>query len=59
MCVSLVVVPVVLKALSYDEMKGMHSVGSHVRDAACYVSWAFARAYEPEEIKPYVNEIAR
>ncbi|XP_050391441.1 tubulin-specific chaperone D [Patella vulgata] len=52
------VVPVVLKALAYDERKGNFSVGSHVRDAACYVCWAFARAYEPEEIKPFVNRIA-
>lgn len=33
--------------------------GAHVRDAACYVCWSFARAYEPEELKPYVNTIAR
>ena len=32
--------------------------GAHVRDAACYVSWAFARAYDPEVIKMYVNQIA-
>ena len=53
------VVPVVLKALSYDERRGSWSIGSHVRDAACYVCWSFARAYEPEELKPYVNTIAR
>jgi hypothetical protein len=28
------------------------------RDAACYVCWAFARAYEPVVLKPYVNRIA-
>ncbi len=38
----------VLRALVYDEKKGSFSVGSHIRDAACYVCWAFARAYEPE-----------
>ena len=54
-----IVVPVVLKALSYDERRGVYSIGSHVRDAACYVCWSFARAYEPEELKPYVNTIAR
>ncbi|XP_076451234.1 tubulin-specific chaperone D-like [Babylonia areolata] len=52
------VVPIVLKALLYDERRGSYSVGSHVRDAACYVCWAFARAYDPKEIAPYVNEIA-
>ncbi|KAJ8384713.1 hypothetical protein AAFF_G00199190 [Aldrovandia affinis] len=34
------------------------SVGANVRDAACYVCWAFARAYEPPELKPFVTEIA-
>lgn len=52
------VVPVILKALIYDEKRGACSLGSNVRDAACYVCWAFARAYEPDELKPYVNQIA-
>ena len=34
------------------------SVGAYVRDLACYVSWSFARAYDPVVITPYVNEIA-
>lgn len=45
------VVPVVLRALAYDELRGASSVGAHVRDAACYVAWAFARAYDPAVIK--------
>ena len=57
--VLLAVVPVIIRALSYDEKKGNFSVGSHVRDAACYVCWAFARAYEPDDMKPYVHKIAR
>lgn len=52
------VVPIVLKALLYDERRGNYSVGSHVRDAACYVCWAFARAYDPKEVAPYVNQIS-
>ncbi|BFZ03564.1 hypothetical protein BsWGS_06603 [Bradybaena similaris] len=52
------VVPVIVKALAYDEKRGNFSVGAHVRDAACYVCWAFARAYEPKEILPYVDQIA-
>ena len=42
------VVPLVTRALIFDQRRGAHSVGAHVRDAACYVCWAFARAYAPE-----------
>eukprot|EP00092_Neocalanus_flemingeri_P020394 GFUD01022092.1.p1 GENE.GFUD01022092.1~~GFUD01022092.1.p1 ORF type:complete len:1159 (+),score=370.35 GFUD01022092.1:112-3588(+) len=52
------VVPHVLTALVYDERKGSFSVGSHIRDAACYVCWAFARAYDPLVLQPYVADIA-
>ncbi len=53
------VVPVVLKALVYDVRRGRHSVGSHVRDAACYVCWAFARAYAPDVLRPHVLDLSR
>ncbi|MCI4391794.1 hypothetical protein PGIGA_G00138510 [Pangasianodon gigas] len=53
------VVPLILKALVYDERRGACSLGWNVRDAACYVCWAFARAYDPKELEPYVNQIAR
>jgi len=52
------VVPAVIKALVYDEPKGYTSVGSHIRDAACYVCWSFARAFSTDDIQPYVEEIA-
>lgn len=52
------VVPVVLKSLEYDERRGDFSVGANVRDAACYVSWAFARAYDPGDMAKYVKDIA-
>nr|XP_008102511.1 PREDICTED: tubulin-specific chaperone D [Anolis carolinensis] len=52
------VVPVILKGLTYDEKRGACSVGSNVRDSACYVSWAFARAYDPMELRPFVQQIA-
>jgi len=48
------VVSVVIRALVYDERRGCFSVGSHIRDAACYVCWAFARAYEPDVIRSQV-----
>ncbi|KAM9750004.1 tubulin-specific chaperone D isoform 2-T2 [Dama dama] len=52
------VVTVILRALTYEEKRGACSVGSNVRDAACYVCWAFARAYEPRELKPFVAAIS-
>jgi hypothetical protein len=52
------VVPVVLKALVYDEPRGYASVGAHIRDAACYVCWAFARAYDTTVLQPFVKDIA-
>ncbi|GAB1297210.1 Tubulin-specific chaperone D [Apodemus speciosus] len=51
-------VSVILKALTYDEKRGACSVGANVRDAACYVCWAFARAYEPQELTPFVTAIS-
>lgn len=53
------VVPVMLKSLEYDERRGDFSVGANVRDAACYVSWAFARAYNPGDMARYVKDIAK
>ncbi|MEQ2265701.1 hypothetical protein XENORESO_011233, partial [Xenotaenia resolanae] len=53
------VVPLIIKSLSYDEKRGACSVGSNVRDAACYVCWSFSRAYEPKELQPFVTQIAR
>ena len=53
------VVNVVLKALVYDERRGCFSVGAHVRDAACYVCWAFARAYSPQVLMPYIPSKVR
>lgn len=29
-----------------------------MRDAACYVCWAFARAYSPEVLQPYAGQLA-
>ncbi|CAG8736301.1 24921_t:CDS:10 [Gigaspora margarita] len=46
------------EALKFDQKRGSHSIGAHVRDAACYVCWSFARAYAPEIIAPFVEELA-
>ena len=51
-------VTAVEQALAYDERRGSASVGSHVRDAACYVCWGFARAYEPSLLAPFLKRLA-
>lgn len=51
-------VPLLMQALFYDEMKGYMSVGQHIRDAACYMCWAFARAYNADDLKPFVQQIS-
>ncbi|TKY50779.1 Tubulin-folding cofactor D [Spatholobus suberectus] len=52
------VVPVIVKALHYDVRRGPHSVGSHVRDAAAYVCWAFGRAYYHTDMRSILEEFA-
>ena len=53
------VVPLILQGLVYDEKRGASSVGAHVRDAACFVCWAFARAYDSNLLQCYVKELAQ
>jgi hypothetical protein len=48
----------IIIALKFDLRRGSHSIGSNVRDAACYVCWSFARAYAPDVIQQYVSQIA-
>ncbi|KAJ3341590.1 hypothetical protein HDU93_004492 [Gonapodya sp. JEL0774] len=51
-------VPWVLRALGFDQRRGAHSVGAHVRDAACYVLWSFARVYPADVVRNFTEEIA-
>lgn len=52
------VIPVVVQALVFDEPRAYGSIGYLIRDAACYVCWSFARAYDSDIFQPYVKEIA-
>lgn len=53
------VMPWINLALKFDQRRGSHSVGAHVRDAACYVFWSFARAYAPTVMAPFVTDMAK
>lgn len=46
------------QALHYDVRRGPHSVGSHVRDAAAYVCWAFGRAYYHADMRTILEQLA-
>ncbi|OQR77403.1 tubulin-specific chaperone D-like [Tropilaelaps mercedesae] len=52
------VVSVLLEAFVYDDLRGSCSVGSIVRDTACYVAWTLGRSYEPSIVEPFVNQLA-
>jgi hypothetical protein len=53
------VFPLLYQALLYDKKQGNHSIGAHVRDAACYLAWSFARAYDPSEMQNHLHQLAR
>jgi len=53
------VVPIVVRAIQFDIPRGQSSVGSNVRDAACYSCWAFARAYAPSVLKPHIPHLSK
>lgn len=48
---------VITRAAAFDVRRGANSVGAHVRDAACYVVWALARAYSPDDVARYASFI--
>ncbi|KAJ9464926.1 Tubulin-folding cofactor D [Diplonema papillatum] len=52
------IIPITLQALQYEVDRGSHTVGRPVRDAACYVCWAFARAYAPKDIEDYARKMS-
>ncbi|KAG0005138.1 hypothetical protein BGZ65_011884 [Modicella reniformis] len=52
------VIPWIIPALKFDLKRGAHSVGSNVRDSACYVCWSFARAYTPEVLDAHVRKLS-
>ncbi|KAK0525403.1 hypothetical protein OC834_005194 [Tilletia horrida] len=49
----------ILRALTFDVRRGANSVGSAVRDAACYVLWALARAHtNAEALRSHAESMA-
>ncbi|KAF9924456.1 hypothetical protein FBU30_005578 [Linnemannia zychae] len=52
------VIPWIIIALKFDVKRGAHSIGSNVRDSACYVCWSFARAYTPDVLDEHVRKLS-
>lgn len=52
------VMPKLKQALLYDINRGNHSIGVHVRDAACYVVWSFARSFMKDIMRPHVEALS-
>lgn len=52
------VVPLLKRALLYDEPQGHSSTGGQIRDSACYLAWTFARAYDANVFAPFVPDVA-
>ena len=51
-------IPYLEKALLFEINKGTFCTGSNVRDAACYIVWALARAFTTDIMKKYVDRLA-
>ncbi|KAJ1857280.1 hypothetical protein GGH12_002647 [Coemansia sp. RSA 1822] len=49
------VVPWVVRGLTYEIQRGDYSVGSNVRDAACYVMWSLARIPNPSSRRVFAE----
>jgi hypothetical protein len=52
------VIHILKKGLVFEITQGTYTTGSNVRDAACYVAWAFSRAFEPEIMQSYVIDLS-
>jgi len=47
------------KALVFEVNKGTFCLGSNVRDSACYLAWALARAYSKDVMNNYIKRLAQ
>lgn len=42
------------RSLLYEDIEGLSTSGSFLRDSACFVSWSLAKFYEKETMSPFV-----
>lgn len=53
-----VIIPLLKRALLFEEYQANYSTGFIVRDAACYISWTFAKAFDAQIMNKYINDFA-
>ncbi|CAK65708.1 unnamed protein product (macronuclear) [Paramecium tetraurelia] len=53
------IIPIICKALIFEQNQGGYSIGVNVRDSACFIAWSAARAYDPEILKNHVLALAQ
>ncbi|EMR08769.1 hypothetical protein PNEG_02941 [Pneumocystis murina B123] len=44
------ILPILLKALTFEQRRGTQYLGNNVRDAACYISWSIFRRYSIDNV---------
>lgn len=49
--------PILKQAMVFDVVQGYNSLGSNVRDAACYLCWSFGHSYDPAMLRPYIHQV--
>ena len=52
-------IPYLEQALLFEIDKGTFVTGSNVRDSACYIVWALARAFTTDIMKKYVERLSK
>ncbi|KAG5518759.1 hypothetical protein PMAC_002730 [Pneumocystis sp. 'macacae'] len=53
------ILPILLKALVFEQRRGTQYLGTNVRDAACYISWSIFRRYSIGDVAslfPFLGE---
>ncbi|KAG5439556.1 hypothetical protein PCANB_002132 [Pneumocystis canis] len=44
------ILPIILKALVFEQRRGTQYLGNNVRDAACYIAWSIFRRYSIDDV---------
>ncbi|OII78218.1 HEAT repeat family protein [Cryptosporidium andersoni] len=51
------IVEILRQCLEYEFWLSNRSISSQIRDSACYIVWNIARYYNPDIVKPYIQDL--